>query len=324
MKYLIVSIMILIVGCGAPENEKNNVRRGEYLGLTLADDQPVRFGDEWIATGWNERDMAWMPDGKTFYFTLASRQQSTICVVTRTEKGWTRPQVAPFSGLYSDLEPFISPDGRFFYFVSNRLASPTDSTRDYDIWVMEWLGEKWGDAVNLGEPVNTPANEFYPSVTRDYTLYWTAEYDNTVGGEDIYRAPWQGDHYGAPENLGKVVNSERGEFNSLIAPDESFLVFSTWGREGDLGGGDLYISFRDSADTWTEPKNLGAPINTPALDYCPALSPDGRFFFFTSRRTATWPFPGSQPTYDQLLAHFQSPGNGNDDIYWVEWTVLRP
>ena len=69
---------------------------------------------------------------------------------------------------------------------------------------------------------------------------------------------------------------------SLIAPDESYMVFISFERPDGYGGGDLYISFREDDSTWTEARNLGEAINSEGLDYCPSISPDGTIFFFTT------------------------------------------
>jgi len=109
------------------------------------------------------------------------------------------------------------------------------------------------------------------------------------------------DHaYPAAENLGPPINTAAGDDLPFIAPDESYLIFAS-DRPGGLGYRDLYVSFRVD-DAWSEPVNLGAPINSEAWDIYPSLSPDGRYLFFT-RRTA-W--------------------NATDDsdIYWVDAAVI--
>ena len=71
------------------------------------------------------------------------------------------------------------------------------------------------------------------------------------------------------------------DWTPYIAPDDSYLIFSSH-REGEFGDGDLYISFHDrSADTWSEPINMGEPINTRVQERFPAVSPDGKYLFFT-------------------------------------------
>ena len=65
---------------------------------------------------------------------------------------------------------------------------------------------------------------------------------------------------------------------------------------------------------------MGAPINSAALDYCPALSPDGELFFFASNRVPEgFPKPAS---YAGLEVAMQGPANGRDNIWWVSADII--
>ena len=118
-------------------------------------------------------------------------------------------------------------------------------------------------------------------------------------------------------NLGAPINTPFYEFNAYVAPDESFLIFSSWGREDDLGGGDLYISYRNGLNDWSIPKNLGTTINSDKLDYCPFVSPDGKYLFFTSERE----YDGFKETGHKklgvILQMADGIENGLGNIYWV-------
>ena len=73
----------------------------------------------------------------------------------------------------------------------------------------------------------------------------------------------------------------------LVAPDESYLIVSS-GRPGGFGQGDLYISFRDEDGDWRQPVNLGESINSEQVDFCPMVTPDGKYLFFSRRWGASW------------------------------------
>src|SRR5688500_20191206 len=85
-------------------------------------------------------------------------RQATIYLTRRTGDQWSAPEVAPFSGTWSDIDPSVSPDGQRLYFSSIR---PVDGqTRaDIDIWVMERAGDGWSTPVRLGAEVNTAEEE---------------------------------------------------------------------------------------------------------------------------------------------------------------------
>lgn len=128
--------------------------------------------------------------------------------------------------------------------------------------------------------------------------------------------------YSKPENLGDEIYSKYYDGDPYIAPDESFLIFVSYNRPEGLGDGDLYLSFNQNG-RWTPAKNLGAPINSSALDFCPNMSPDGRYFFFTSERGFA-DHPLTKPlTYEQLSNQIRNPGNGLGDIYQIDAAAIR-
>ena len=271
-----------------------------------------------VCTGMNERDAAFSPDGRSFYFTVLEGQGGTIVRMEKSDNGWTAPEVASFSGTYSDVEPFVTPDGSKLYFSSNRPLDLADSTADYNIWVCENLDGQWTDPSPLGPPINTEKNEFFPTLTREGVLYLTAKYEQPR--EDIYRAEPTPDGFAIPVRLNDAINSPGGEFNALVSPDETMLFFTTWGRKDGHGGGDLYVSFREDGQ-WQPAINLGADVNSATIDYCPALTPDGTKLVFTSQRLVP---TSEQMTYKNLLTMHNSPGNGKGDLYWIELqTVLN-
>src|SRR5262245_759954 len=286
--------------------------------------EPALFAEGIISTGDMELNAAFTPDGKTLYFTKRTpRPLLWVIVVSRFRGGkWSAPEVAEFSGQYSDFDPIISPDGKKLYFCSNR---PVDSQprQDFDIWVVEKTATgAWSDPRHLDAPVNTKAQEFYPSVTADGTLYFSSTREGGKGRGDIWRARLADGKYSEPENLSEAINSQYFDGDPFIAPDESYLIFASYGRPDGLGDGDLYISFRREG-AWTKAVNLGPGINSNALDFCPIMAPDGKYFFFTSERSfADKPLP-VRMTSQQWQKRLKSPQNGLGDIYRVEFSLLN-
>lgn len=304
---------------------------GAYLGQELPGMTARLFAPGIVSTGMSERDMAITPDGDEIYFSGvigANHDFSAILVVKRVEGRWSKPEVAPFSGNYMDLEPAISPDGQKLFFLSTRpLPGSSEPLGGEDIWVMERSEEGWSEPSNLGPPVNSEAAEFFPSVTRDGTLYFTRRGEDR--SETIFRSRFVDGAYSEPEELGSEVNSGQTQFNAFIAPDESYLVVCVWGRDDSLGGVDYYVVFRSSDDAWSEPINLGKGINmAEGAEWSPYVSPDGEFFFFMSSRTTIE--EGHSPDrldYEDMQRLHDLPMNGNSDIWWVESGVisrLRP
>jgi len=216
------------------------------------------------------------PDGREFYFTVRQSPGKWAIYVSRAaEGGWTESQLAPFSGSASDLEPFVSPDGRRLFFTSNRPFSSQDRPRgDYDIWFVERESGGWGRPRNSGPNVNFPGDQWRASVARNGNLYFSSQ--------GLWRAERVDEGYGPARKIGDFAqNTAIIGGHPYIAPDESFILTSWMMGPGGKGGWDLYVSFRRPDGTWTPSKNLGETVNTEANEDFPLVSPDGRFLFFS-------------------------------------------
>ena len=317
MKNLLsLSFLIICITVSAQKNIS--------ISLSSPPEKLSMFGENAISTFINERDFAVSPDGNEMFFTISTPRSSfqTIVYCKKEKEGtWSQPEVAPFAGTYSDLEPAFSVDGNTMYFSSNRPVSG-DAPKDFDIWKVSRVGSAWGKPENIGSPVNTTADEFYPSITKNGSLYYTAAYDGGVGKEDIYVSVLSGNGYQKPVPLDTAVNSRFYEFNAFVAPDERYILFTSYGRKDDAGGGDLYISVKDSAGKWQPAKNL-KELNSRQLDYCPYVSPDGKTLFITSERhqlPAT--FPDTRATYKGVVARLLNPANGTGNIYWIDFKKI--
>ena len=292
---------------------------GPYLGQHPVDTLPELFAPEIVSTGMFTRDMAISPDGKEIYFcvAIANYTYSTILYTREVDGHWLAPEIVPFSGGpgVMDFEPAFSADGSKLFFLSNR-PDGDEEPGDQDIWVVERNQEGWGVARNLGEPVNTDGGEFFPSLTRDGTLYFTR---NAKGSRlnQVYRSRWTGEKFEEPELLPEEVNCGSNRFNAFVSPDESFMIVPAQGMADAYDGVDYYLVFRNQEDQWSEPINLGARINqNNARGWSPYVSPDGRYFFFMATRTTE--IEAADWNYKTLVEVNHSPGNGNANMYWME------
>ena len=121
-------------------------------------------------------------------------------------------------------------------------------------------------------------------------------------------------------NLGPNVNSSTGEGDPYVSPQGDLIIFMSWGREDDLGRGDLYMSQKIDG-VWQEAKNLGPEINSTQFEYCPMISPDGKYFFWTSYKSSA--FESDQPyDYDSYLGRIDGIDNGLGNIYWIEASTI--
>ena len=280
---------------------------------------PTLFAPGIVSDEFGNRDMAISPSGDEMFYTLqyfGGRMVSTILYSKKMNGNWTDPEVSPFCGRYSDLEPSFSPDGKRLYFVSNRpLADTSKDAKDFDIWFVEKQKTGWTNPLRLADPVNSVKDEFYPTVTKSGNIYFTRNMGET--DEDIVVCKYRDNKYEAAVSLPATINSPGGEFNAFVDADEKFIIFTGYKRKDNYGTGDLFISFNKNG-VWTEAKNLGDKVNGPGLTYCPYISPDKKYFFFTSSRGYfKQPFARPQHVKD-LKILVQGPLNGWDNIYWMD------
>ncbi len=278
------------------------------------------FGEDFISTHLNERDFAISPDGSEIYFTISTPKSTfqTIVFTKRNKQGWSAPEIVSFAGEFSDLEPVFSGDGQTLYFASNRPTTGS-TTKDFDIWKVKRIGAEWGTPENLGSVINTEGDEFYPAITKSGNLYFTAAYKGGPGREDIYVSEFRNGEFGKPSALDSAVNTKFYEFNAFVDQDEKYILFTSYGRKDDTGGGDLYLSVKDTQGKWQPAKNLKA-INSKQIDYCPYLTTDGRALFFTSERhRLPTAFTSKKATYKNVLDSNSNPVNGTGNIYWIDF-----
>jgi hypothetical protein len=291
--------------------------------------EPTVFAPGVISTGDYEVCPQFSPDGKTLYFVKSTPDANFWTIVFSSfEKGkWSAPTVTPFSGQYSDADEFITRDGKQMFFISRRPVSADISPNapgKLDIWVMDKMANgDWGEPRNLGRPVNSDANEYYPTVAANGTLYFGSRRKGGKGGADIYRSRLVNGKYQEPENLGEAINTEFDEFEPYIAPDESFMIFMAGGgRPDSLGGYDFYISYNRHGQ-WTKAKNLGAPINSSADEFSAKITPDGKYFFWASTRSTIDQAKTRSWTLQELSNAYHGPQNGLGDIYYIDLSVLK-
>ena len=267
----------------------------------------------------NVRDFSMSKNQDEFYFTIESylKEYSFIAYSKKVNGEWEKPEVVSFSGQYKDLEPFLSPYGLQLFFASNRKNNNSgEIKKDMDIWYVtrSSLTDKWSEPINLGSNVNTTSDEFYPSVTEKGDLFFTAEYENSKGKEDIYVSRLVNGNYTTPVSLGTGVNSGKYEFNAFIAPDESFIIFTSYGRKDDLGKGDLYMSKKGNNNEWLPAIHL-TNVNSNKLDYCPFVDLKTNTLYFTSNPSSINKVLPKKMTLTEFQDYLNTTSNGLSRIY---------
>ena len=301
-------------------NDKNPIS-GDYIGETLPDSTPLVFASGIISDGLNNRDITITPDGNEIYFVSNTSNYSyaAILVVKRQNNIWSEPQVVPFGANtnYISIEPCLSYDGNTLFYASDKPMDDSSKKDDMNIWKVERNGNSWGDPILLDSIINTNQSEYYPSLTKNGTLYFTREAENRINF--IYRSKFENGIFTTPEKLPTQVNCGRNRFNAYISPDESFIIIPAIGVEKYVTGTNYYISFRNNDDIWCEPMNMGGKINKDlGRGWSASLSHDGSYLFFMSSKGMNTDDHPKRLTYEFFEKLQTQPQNGNSDIYWVK------
>ncbi|HEY4320943.1 MAG TPA: hypothetical protein VGM77_07135 [Gemmatimonadales bacterium] len=255
---------------------------------------PEIFAPGVISGPANDGAPTFTPDGKTLYFERTGGSWGFIMESHLRKGKWTNPVVAPFSGLWSDQQPDLSPDGTRLVFESSRPAidssgpgAPKAAPYANVLWEVRRTRTGWSEPVRLPATVNISARVFKPSLAADGSLYFMAKLDAAKTWR-LYRSRYQDGAYQQAEPLA-FSDGNHTDVDPEIAPDQSFLIFSSAGRAAESDSHEhLYITFR-AGDGWgpiTPLRYAGDYDHNPADDGEAQLSPDRHSLYFTSSRAA--------------------------------------
>lgn len=181
---------------------------------------------------------------------------------------------------YHDSNLALSADGQQLYLYKDE--------NEGDVYISESKSDgSWSIPVPLSEKINSSFKENSITISPDKELlFYASDRPGGYGGIDIYVSRKDGKgNWGKSENLGPMINTEYDEEGPFIDYDGKTLYFSTQGRKG-MGGHDIFKAEYDSAaKEWTEPVNLGYPINTPDNDIYFVSTKDGKRGYYASVRT---------------------------------------
>jgi flagellar motor protein MotB len=145
--------------------------------------------------------------------------------------------------------------------------------------------------VSVGPGINTTDDEYWPSITADGLTMMFTRQPNVINNpgftgivqEDFYISYYSKNAWQQAFNAGAPLNTIQNEGAQSISSDGSYMYFTACNRPGGLGNCDLYFS-AFSNGKWSEPYNLGSPVNTSYWESTPSISADGRTLFFSSSR----------------------------------------
>jgi hypothetical protein len=331
-KTLWVLLMIAILATGffyaQEKSDDFQVLKGPYLGQKPPGMMPEIFAPGIITTGLHDDyGPAISNDGNEIYFRIWGKPYAIIWVIKLVDGKWGKPEVAPFSGRYEDVGFIFSKDGNRIYFDSDRPLDIKGEPKDTDIWIVDRNENGWGEPSNLGAPINSSDDEYIGCVTADNTIYFTVRKRDADGKLSFinYSSKWKDNTYSKPEKLSYPFNSDFFQIAPRFSPDKTYAVLVINGRDDGIGREDLYVTFKKEDETWTEPQNLGAQVNSKSTDWFPSFSPDGKYLFFVSWRHTGEKYSKTKSNFEEMMMDFYTRpiyGQGAD-VYWVNAKIIE-
>lgn len=185
-----------------------------------------------------------------------------------------------------EVAPIISPDGKTLYFTRSNYAGNVGSAQKQDVW-FSTLSDKnqWSEAVNIGSPINNAGDNAITSIAADgKTIYLINVYrpDGSMYF-GLSRSFKTKNGWSFPKEY-KITNLSGyvGSMELTVSPFGNVMIISVQ-RSDTEGGKDLYVSFLQANDSWSEPRHLGNVINTADYEGTPFLALDNKTLYFSSQ-----------------------------------------
>lgn len=269
------------------EKELKNIEFIEYNFL-----HPVEFSPYSLGENVNDENYQYLPTltiDEQLYITQRTQDKEDFFYCKKEESNtnipaWSKKQKMPFPPNSEENvgAGSISPDGRYMFFAK---CGAKDGLGSCDIYVCQRKGDNtWSKPKNLGPNVNSSSWDSQPSIASDgRTLFFVSNREGGFGKSDIYYSYLKKDGtWTKAKNLGDKVNTSGAELSPFIHPSNTTLYFASDGHIG-MGGLDIYsVSILNGK--FSEPKNLGYPINTEKDESCLVVSPDATYAVFATDR----------------------------------------
>jgi OOP family OmpA-OmpF porin len=236
----------------------------------------------------NQYPMQYFPvvtgDGAELIFTArfggARNDNEDIVVSSQTEDGsWGTPVSISknINTIQREGACTISADGRHLIFT-------VCGTMGCDLYESRKKGNEWSVPKNLGPKINSSGWDAQPSLSADgRELYFVSERKGGFGGYDIWYSQWEGAGWTQAKNLGPTINSPFDEISPYIHVNNQNLYVVSNGYPG-FGGYDIYRSEK-SESGWSQPVNLGQPLNDFKDQYSFIVSGDGAIAYYSKEES---------------------------------------
>lgn len=233
------------------------------------------------------------PDQSLFFFTrrldkstFSSITQNTVEEFTLSFRDGTsytngQPLSHPFNIDYNEGGASITIDNRTLYFT--KCSRENSNYNNCDIFFVKFIDGNWSEIYSFSEKISGKKTwESQPTVSSDgQTIIFSSDRSGGYGETDLYEIKLNNGVWSDPVNLGSRINSVKSEKSPFLHTDGKTLFFAS-DYFPSLGGYDIFFSRKDSIGEWSEPKNIGFPVNTENDEFSFIVSTDGRKGYFAS------------------------------------------
>lgn len=191
---------------------------------------------------------------------------------------------ATINSPFSEHSPVISANDSMLVYTARRPeclgAKPAEHFYDEDLYVAFKKGDIWSKGENIGHPVNSKGHDATISINADAKTLYIYRHKKAGG---LYKTDFDDKvkKWNEPKAIEKPLNSKYYEA-SICESADGKLMFFTSDRPGGYGGRDVYMVKKNDKDEWSEPINLGPPINTRFDEDAPYFHPDGKTLYYSS------------------------------------------
>ncbi|MEX1001294.1 MAG: OmpA family protein [Crocinitomicaceae bacterium] len=180
------------------------------------------------------------PDGHTLFIYNDKKGNGDILISSDEEGSWSKPERLGknINTDYHEPDASLSFDGKRLYFTTDKAGG----FGGHDIYYSDWDEdkEKWGDAFNIGDALNTPYEERSVFIHPDgETMYFASTGHNTMGGYDLFYSKLVDGEWQKPINLGPPLNTPDNDVQLVVAGNGRYGYMSSY-REGGYGEKDIY------------------------------------------------------------------------------------